>query len=201
MKIIGISGSSKSKESSTRFVLENALETVSDRGVETELIDLSEYSFDGCHDCGGCRKAVRCSQNDDFTEKLLPRLVDSDIGGIIFASPVYFGGVSSQMKAFFDRTLPLRRNCFVWENRVAGAITVGGARNGGQEFAALDVIRFAMIQGMIVVPDASPTSHFGGSVWSKQPDGLTENSADVIQAKNLGTRVAEVALSVESLRN
>ncbi len=200
MKIIGIAGSSKKRDSSTRFVLEESLKTVKSRGLDTELIDLSKFDFDGCHDCGGCRNSIRCSQDDDFTNVLLPQLCDETIGGVIFASPVYFGGVSSQMKAFFDRTLPLRRNDFVWENRVAGAITVGGARNGGQEFAALDVIRFAMIQGMIVVPDASPTSHFGGSVWSKQPDGLNDQSADVIQAKNLGKRVADVALSVESLR-
>lgn len=193
MKILAVSGSPKKDESTTRFALSEAIEEITNSGLEVIHINLSEYQFEGCEDCGGCRKKLRCSKDDDFTAKILPIITDADIGGVLFASPVYFGGVSSQMKMFFDRTLPLRRNGFVWENCVAGAITVGGARNGGQEFAALDIIRFAMIQGMIVVPDASPTSHFGGSLWSRQPDGLTKESKDVVQARNLGKKVAEIS--------
>lgn len=192
MKILAVSGSPKKDNSSTHFVLNEVIEEIQANGLEVLHINLNKHDFEGCEDCGGCRKKLRCSKDDDFTRTLLPQITDSDIRGVIFASPVYFGGVTSKMKMFFDRTLPLRRNGFVWENCVAGAVTVGGARNGGQEFAALDIIRFAMIQGMVVVPDASPTSHFGGSLWSGQPDGLTKESKDVVQARNLGKKVAEI---------
>lgn len=192
MKILAISGSPKKDESSTRFALNEAIDVIENSGLDVELIDLSKYNFEECHDCGGCRKSLRCSQDDDFTEKILPVITHKEIGGVLLASPVYFGGVTSLMKKFFDRTLPLRRNGFLWENRIAGAIAVGGARNGGQEFTALDIIKFALIHGMIIVPDASPTSHFGGSLWSKQPNGLSKESKDILQVRNLGKKVAEI---------
>ena len=56
--------------------------------------------------------------------------------GIIFASPVYNGGVSAQIKTVMDRTRSLvaaDKNFF--KGKIGMGITVGGDRNGGQEFA------------------------------------------------------------------
>jgi len=79
--------------------------------------------------------------------------------GIIVASPVYFGSISAQLKAVFDRTIPLRRQGFKLKDKVGCAIAVGGARNGGQEKALESVHAWMHIHGMIVVGD---DAHFGG---------------------------------------
>ncbi len=79
--------------------------------------------------------------------------------GIIVASPVYFGTVTAQLKAIFDRTIPFRRQGLRLKDKIGCAITVGGARNGGQEKAIETIHAWMHIQGMIVVGDSS---HFGG---------------------------------------
>lgn len=191
MKVVGICGSPKKQNSTTAFGLNKALESVEACGVRTELIELSRYSFQGCIDCGKCRKEYTCSLDDDFTRELIPLLKDDDIKGIILASPVYFGGVTHLMKAFIDRCVVFRRNGFRFEGLVAAALTVGRSRNGGQELALMDLIKNSLIQGMTVVADASPTSHFGGILWSGNEQGIENDRPGIETAQNMGKRVGE----------
>ncbi len=192
MKVLGICGSPKKKDSTTMFALEKAMEAVKKSGLETQILALSGYTFSGCRDCGLCRSVLDCSIDDDFKQAILPVLKDPDIKGMIYASPVYFGGVSWLMKGFMDRSYPFRRNGFAFENRVAGVLTVGRSRHGGQELAAMDVVKNCLIHGMIVVSDAPPTSHFGGMMWSGIPDGIDTDEMGIETAANLGKKVAEI---------
>lgn len=192
MKVLGICGSPKKKNSTTMFALEKTMEAVKESGLETQILALSEYTFSGCQDCGLCRNVLDCSIDDDFKQTILPMLKDPDIKGMIYASPVYFGGVTWQMKGFMDRSFPFRRNGFAFENRVAGVLTVGKSRHGGQELAAMDMVKNCLIHGMIVVPDAPPTSHFGGMLWSGIPDGIDTDEMGIKTAVNLGKKVAEI---------
>lgn len=196
IKIVGICASPKKKDSTTLFSLEKALEACRSEGAETSIINLADYQFDSCHDCDYCRHKLGCSQKDDFSEHIIPQLTDSTIAGIIFASPVYFGGVTAQMKAFMDRSVPLRRNGYLFADKVAGAITVGRSRNGGQELAAMDIVKYCMIHGMTVVPDATPTSHFGGNLWSGNLQGIEADEIGIATAVNLGKRVAQIAMKL-----
>ncbi len=196
MKILGICGSPKKKNSTTLFALNKALEASKAEGVETQLLNLAEYNYSGCKDCGHCKEILDCSLKDDFKNHLLPLLKDSEIKGMIFASPVYFGGVTSQMKSFLDRLISFRRNNFQFENIVAGTLTVGKARHGGQELAAMDIVKNCLIHCMIVVSDASPTSHFGSLLWSGHPDGIENDEIGIRTAVNIGKKVAEIALKV-----
>ncbi len=119
-KIIGVCGSPKGAKSTTLFALQKALLVCAEEGFDTELIPLGEYRYSGCIDCGACRKKLTCSQKDDFTARLIPKLDDPAISGFIFASPVYFGGITGQLKAFLDRAVTFRRNGFRFADKVAG---------------------------------------------------------------------------------
>ncbi|MDG5816812.1 flavodoxin family protein [Chitinispirillales bacterium ANBcel5] len=196
MKVVGICGSPKKENSTTLFGLEKAMQAVKGCGVDTEIVQLSHHSFSGCIDCGKCREEYTCSLNDDFTNKIMPLLKGDEIKGLILGSPVYFGGVSSQMKMFIDRCVLFRRNGFRFENLIAGVLTVGRSRNGGQELTAMDLVKNAMIQGMTVVSDASPTSHFGGVFWSGNPGGVEQDETGIKTAQNLGKRVGELVIKV-----
>jgi multimeric flavodoxin WrbA len=188
--ILGICGSPKKKGSTTLFALKKALSAAEKTGVKTRLLKLADYNFSGCIDCGECMSKLECSLKDDFSLKIFPILMDPEIKGFIYASPVYFGGVTAQIKAFIDRCVLFRRNDFLFEDKVAGVLTVGKSRNGGQELAALDLIKNCLIQGMIVVPDASPTSHFGGLLWSGKPEGIEKDEMGIQTAHNMGKKVA-----------
>lgn len=195
-KIIGICGSPNGEKSTTLFALKKALEVCAQEGFETEVIDLSSKTFGGCTDCGGCRAKLTCAQDDDFTDQILPQLNTPDVAGMIFASPVYFGGVTGQMKSFLDRCVTFRRNGFLFANKIAGALTVGRSRNGGQELAAMDIVKSALIQGMVIVSDAAPTSHFGANLWSGHADGIEGDDVGIQTAVNLARNVARHARNV-----
>ena len=192
MLILGVSASPR-KNQTTRRMLDEALraaQTVA--GVRVEVIDLAKARFSGCIGCGKCAKELTCGQKDEFLD-WLPLLTDPELKGMIFATPVYFGGPSSQAKAFLDRCLPLRRNGFVLKDKVAGGLSVGGSRHGGQELTLTGLHAAMLIQGMIVVSDEPPTSHFGGMAWSGGEGGLDADSYGLATAANLGKRVASVA--------
>ena len=54
----------------------------------------------GCVECGGCEKTGKCVLQDDMQD-VYPLLDDADI--IILSSPIFFYGLSSQLKALVDR--------------------------------------------------------------------------------------------------
>jgi multimeric flavodoxin WrbA len=157
LKIIGISGS-PNKDGNSERILDACLKVASTRGFETEKISLATLKVAPCSDCGTCREEKTCSIKDDMIA-LYPKLEEAD--GFIVVSPVYFGTLTAQLKAFADRTLPLRRAGFTIKNKVGGAVAVGGSRNGGQEITIQTIHAWMHIHGMIVVGD---NNHFGGTL-------------------------------------
>lgn len=155
MKITGISGSPNAGGNNER-IIDLALGIVKKKGYETDKILLSALDVKPCNDCSTCRSKKECPIDDDMAG-IYEKLEGSD--ALIVASPVFFGSISAQLKALFDRTILLRRNGFLLKGKVGGAITVGGSRNGGQEFAVQAIHAWMHIHGMLVVGDSS---HFGG---------------------------------------
>ncbi len=139
MKIVGISCSPR-KGKSTFYALETCLQAAKEAipEIETTLVELSEMKTNGCIACGKCIKVLECSQEDDFP-KMIPILSDPALAGLVLATPVYLGSMTSQCKAFFDRCVMFRRNGFLLRDKVGGVIAVGGVRNGGQELAIQSV--------------------------------------------------------------
>lgn len=155
MMVVGISGSPR-KGGNTEFLLNEALGVALERGFEVERLFCSEVRVGFCMDCGNCAKGKACPEEDDMPT-ILDALEKAD--GIIAASPVYFGSVTAQLKSVFDRTIPLRRQGMKLKDKVGCGITIGGARNGGQEKAMESIHAWMHIHGMVVVGDSS---HFGG---------------------------------------
>jgi len=91
---------SKRKNGNTSFLVQRAVETAKEEGIETEVIFLGEYSIADCNGCEGCKDNYKCVVNDDM-QKIYPRLLEAD--AIILGSPTYFYNVSADVKAFIDR--------------------------------------------------------------------------------------------------
>jgi multimeric flavodoxin WrbA len=196
MKIVGISCSPR-KGKSTKFALDVCLQAVKEMvpDIETLLIELSEMKINGCLACGKCMKVLECSQEDDFP-KMIPILSDPELAGLVVATPVYFGSMTSQCKAFLDRCVMFRRNGFLLRNKVGGVIAVGGFRSGGQELTIQTVQAAMLVQDMVVVSEGRPTSHYGATLWSGHPDGIEKDAFGLETTRNLGKRVAEVAVKM-----
>ena len=110
MKVIGINGSPR-KKWNTAILLGKALEGAASEGVETEDIHLYGLKFTGCISCFACKTIGgasygKCAVRDDLTP-LLERI--DGAGGLILASPIYYGCVTGVMRCFIGAPLlPLR---------------------------------------------------------------------------------------------
>ena len=191
IKIIGVACSPR-KGKTTASAIQICLDAAKavSPSVEVELIDLGGMAINGSVAAG---IPLPEGQQDDFLP-LVPKLSDPRVAGIIVGSPVYFGSMSSLCKAFLDRCMVFRRNNFAMSNKVAGVVAVGGMRNGGQELTIAGVQAILMAHEMILVGDGRPTAHRGATLWNNWKDDITQDELGVSTAKNLGRRVAEVAL-------
>ena len=192
MKILGINCSPR-KGKTTFYALEQCLEAArkEQAGLETEIIELGEMDIHGCCACGHCKETLKCSIDDDFAG-IIPKLCEDKIKGIIIGTPVYFGTMASQCKAFLDRTVMFRRNGFLFRNKVGAVLAVGGVRNGGQELT-LQAVQAAMLcHDMIVIGDGMKTAHFGASLYSGIDGGIENDEIGLITARNLGRRMAGI---------
>ena len=164
-----------------------------DRRIATELIELADRKVAPCIDCNVCKQGLVCGLDDDFGD-LIGLLSDPIARGIIIGTPVYFGSMTAQCKALLDRCVVFRRNGWLLRDKVGGALAVGGVRNGGQELT-LQAIRAAMLcHDMICVGDGRDTGHFGAALFSGVEGGVEADDIGLTTARNLGRRVAEVAL-------
>lgn len=191
VKIIGIIGSPR-KGSNTEIYVKKALEAAEDAGAETEIIDLGSAEIEPCIACDICKSTGECAIYDDMGE-ITSKLIDAQ--GIIIGSPVYFGNVTSQVKMFMDRSRPLRID-FKLKDKVAGAISVGASRNGGQETTITAIHQFLLIQDTIIVGDGAPMAHYGGAGVSGTAGEAREDDVGLETSANLGRRVAELALKL-----
>ncbi len=196
VRIIGIACSPR-KGKTTAASLQVCLEAAAqvDSRIEVELIELAGMKIDGSLAAG---LPPAPGQKDDF-QKLVPKLSDPKVKGIIIGTPVYFANMTSLCKAFLDRCIAFRKNNFALSNKVAGVLAVGGARNGGQELTIQSVQAALLCQEMIIVGDAKPGARIGATVWNDGKADVTRDEFGMTTARNLGIRVAETALQLAGL--
>jgi multimeric flavodoxin WrbA len=101
MSIVCLYGSPRTKGNSAA-IAGAFCKTAEKNGAVVRSYVLNQMDFKGCQACYGCkRKSDTCVLEDDLTE-VLDAVRGTDI--LVMASPVYYGDVSAQLKAFIDRT-------------------------------------------------------------------------------------------------
>ncbi|MCJ7792169.1 MAG: flavodoxin family protein [Dehalococcoidia bacterium] len=99
MKVLGIMGSPR-RQSNTEILLDKALEGAREAGAEVEKVLVSKLKISPCLEIYACLKDGNCAIKDDM-QLLYEKLLEAD--HIIFASPIFFYGITSQAKAIIDR--------------------------------------------------------------------------------------------------
>jgi multimeric flavodoxin WrbA len=191
LMIVGICGSPR--DQATEHVLKEALRMLNEKGFETRFWTVRGKWVDFCSHCDYCLKNKECVVQDDVQE-LYTLLTEAE--GIIFATPVYNGGVSAQTKALMDRTRALvAADKNVFKGKIGMGIAVGGDRNGGQEFALMQIHTFYIINGMIPVSGGFFGANLGATFWSK--DTLESVKLDEEGFRSLRKTVKQFAAYVE----
>ena len=170
--ILGVSGSPRNR--ATEYVLRQALNQLNLSGYETNYWGVRGKQLGFCTHCDYCLKGEGCAINDDMQE-LCVLLEQAE--AYVFATPVYNGSISGQLKVVMDRT----RAMFASNNKALRykpgiAIVVGGDRTGGQELAIQQILNYYTMSGAIPVSGGFFGANLGASFWSKDTlDGVKED--------------------------
>jgi multimeric flavodoxin WrbA len=188
MYILAINGSPH-RDGSTAFLLEKVLQAAAAEGVDGKVyhvIDaLKGQKNPFCVACSSpCNETCRAKD---------PGLAEGcelleEASGLVLGSPVYFGTVSGQLKAFWDKTRAIRsRRTLV--GKPSGAVSVGAARFGGQETTVNAMHDMLLVHGMCVVGEGAMDEDAGHQgVCAQHP--ADEDSFAIERARILGKRLA-----------
>ena len=105
MKNVLIISSSPRKNGNTNTLCEQFKKGAEAKGHHVDLVRIMEKKIGFCLACDGCmRNGGKCVQKDDMAA-ILDLYNKADV--LVLATPVYFYGISAQLKAFIDRTYPI----------------------------------------------------------------------------------------------
>lgn len=185
MKVFGICASPRN--ATTEYVLKTAMDSLSNDGFECEVFTCRGKDIRPCMHCDYCLKNKECIIDDDMGA-VYENLLDAD--GIILATPIQSGGISSNLSAIMDRTRALEAVDYnILRGKIGMSIAVGGDRTGGQDFAHLKNITYFMIHGIIPVSGGPFGSNLGASFWSN--DSMDDIEKDTYGMESLNRTLHE----------
>ncbi|MHB1125767.1 MAG: flavodoxin family protein [Bacillota bacterium] len=197
MRVVLLNGSPQ-KKGNTFTLLDEASKVAATLGVEAHLVHVPETLKDAptpfCNQCSvPCEGS--CSRNNRLGDAFeLLRGADA----VLIGSPVYFGTVSAQLKAFWDKTRVLRRDKALL-NVIGGAVSVGSSRFGGQESTLLSIYQMMLVQGMTLIGDGFvevDCGHLGAASQKPAQDDLH----GLERVRVVMRRLIEVAAATQHLR-
>jgi len=174
MKVIALNGSPRMEKGNTAMILNPFLEGMKEAGAEVELFYAGKLNIGPCNGDMSCwfKNHGVCGQKDDM-QMLLPKLADADV--IVWASPVYYSGITGPLKNIMDRQLPIHvfgqkgtkkqkavlvSTCSAWELTTFDPLllhinAVYSMPDGGSDFAA--ALLRPMAEGMSEMIKAGET--------------------------------------------
>ena len=135
MRVLGIMGSPRIK-GNTDLLLDEALKATQSQGAEVEKIIVDKLNIAPCREYYGCLSDGNCVIRDDMVG-IYPKLLEADV--VIVASPMFFYGLTSQLKALIDRSQALWARKYVLKQNLPcegrkGAFIAVGATKGQKLF-------------------------------------------------------------------
>ena len=113
MFILGLQGSPR-KKGNTDTLLAAFLQQAAAAGAATHTIQVDRAGIASCRGCGYCEKHGHCVIKDDpMSTRIFGLLREADM--VVAASPVYFYGVSAQLKLLIDRCQTLWSRKYVYK--------------------------------------------------------------------------------------
>ena len=146
--ILGISGGKKGGRAAS--FLKQCLQEMKRRRVKVELVELCDYNILPITRIDGDPEHGKSLQSKDDMPALYEKILEAD--SVVFATPVHWFSVSSEMKIFLDRLTPLENAGFKLEGKIAGFITYGNEE--GRMNALMQLSAVANHMGMLIPPYA-----------------------------------------------
>ena len=100
MKKIVVLNGSPHKTGNTMGLVNEVLKTIENKEVEVKTYNLYTMKIGGCLGCYGCKESGKCVVKDDM-QQIYQDIDNAD--GVIFATPVFLGQMSANLKLAADR--------------------------------------------------------------------------------------------------
>lgn len=125
MKILILNGSPRKGNSVTAI---NAFTEGARENNEVEIVDTYKLKVSPCVACKKCEYQNGCVAKDD-SNMIVDKMVAADM--IVFASPVYWWGITAQMKLVIDKCYCRGK---LLRNKKIGVIIVGGSPVDNEQY-------------------------------------------------------------------
>jgi multimeric flavodoxin WrbA len=167
MKVLALNGSPHMDEGNTAMILNPFLEGMKEAGADAEVFYTRKMKIGPCNGDMSCWyvNPGTCGQKDDM-QMLLPKLKDADV--IVWASPVYYAGVTGPLKNLMDRQLPLHMQGELGSKRRKIVLV---STCGAWELSMFDPLLIQM-KTLYNRPDGS--SDFAGALLRPMAEGVKE---------------------------
>ena len=177
MKIIILEGSTNRKGSSN-LLADCFKQGAEEAGHTVEIIDAAHADIHPCTGCIHCGYEGPCVQKDEM-DRIRPKILEADM--LVFATPLYYYGMSAQLKVLIDRFCAF--NSSVQRRHMKSALLAAAWNSDDWTFEALEshyktLVRYLNLTDMGMVLGAGCGT-----------PSMTRHSQFPQQAYNLGNRL------------
>lgn len=178
MNVLLVNGS-PNQHGCTYTALSEVKKALEESGVSADILWIGKKAVQGCIACNKCEELGRCVFRDDLYNAALDKLEKAD--GVIFGSPVYYGGANGSLTALMARLFYSR------EDLLAGkpAAAVVSCRRGGATAAFQQLNQFFYLAQMPVV-----SSQYWNDVHGNTPEEVRQDAEGMQTMRVLGRNMA-----------
>lgn len=174
MNIVVLQGS-PNRRGSTYLLADSFRQGAASAGHTVEIIDVAHANVHPCIGCVHCGYEGPCVQKDG-TDDIRRKILDADM--LVFATPLYYYGMSAQLKTLVDRFCAF--NSSLTRKRMKSALLAVAWNSDGWTFEALEahyktLVRYLAFKDMGMV--------LGGGCGTPS---VTRSSRFMAQAYELG---------------
>lgn len=177
MKIILLEGS-PNKHGSSNMLAEHFKRGAEEAGHSVEIIDTAHADIHPCTGCIHCGYEGPCVQKDDV-EQIRKKILDADM--LVFVTPLYYYGMSAQLKTMIDRFCAF--NSSIQRRHMKSALLTAAWNSDDWTFEALEA-HYKTLVRYLNLKDTGMVLGYGCGTPS-----MTERSAFPKQAYLLGKRL------------
>lgn len=137
MKILVLNGSPR-LNGNTRIALNEIVRGIKSNigGAEVEMMDIATRSLSGCNNCDACKENGGTCITPDDSAMIIQKIYDADV--VVFGTPVYFWGMTSQLKMVIDKLYSkddlIRK---AKQHKKIGLVAIGEADLDDREYALI----------------------------------------------------------------
>ena len=186
MKVLMINGS-PNEHGCTFTALTEIAETLTNEGVDSEIVWLGQGAIMSCTACHACHKLGNKCVCDDIVNVVAAKCADVD--GFVFGSPVHYAGATGAITSFLGRLF--FSNAQILKLKPAAAIA--SCRRSGITSTLEQLNKYITINQMPLV-----SSQYWSGVHGFTPDDVRQDLEGMQIMRTIGRNMAWLLKSIEA---